>query len=108
MTVFLLSMAGIPPTAGFIAKVGVFAAAIDAGNWSLVAIGLAARVAAAFFYLRVIVFMYMKEPAAAAITAMTTITTTTEGAIASGAAAATLAAVTLVLGVFPGLVSGII
>ena len=33
MTVFLLSLAGIPPTAGFIAKVGVFGAAIDGRGW---------------------------------------------------------------------------
>ena len=56
MTVFLLSLAGIPPTAGFIAKVGVFTAAIAAGHWPLALIGVLASVAAAFFYLRVIVY----------------------------------------------------
>ena len=55
MALFLLSLAGIPPTAGFIAKVGVFTAAIDAGHWRLALIGVLASVAAAFFYLRVIV-----------------------------------------------------
>ena len=63
MTLFLLSLAGIPPTAGFIAKVSVFGAAIRAGHWSLVLIGVLSSVAAAFFYLRVIVLMYMQEPA---------------------------------------------
>src|SRR5919197_620459 len=62
MTLFLLSLAGIPPTAGFIAKVNVFSAAIGAGYWELALIGVLASVAAAFFYLRVIVFMYMEEP----------------------------------------------
>ena len=62
MTLFLLSLAGIPPTAGFIAKVNVFSAAIDAGYWGLVLIGVLLSVAAAFFYLRVIVLMYMQEP----------------------------------------------
>lgn len=100
MAVFLLSLAGVPPTAGFIAKVGVFTAAIEAGNWSLAVIGVAASVAAAFFYLRVIVFMYMHEPGATEVV--------TEEQAVPGAAAATLAAVTLVLGVFPGLLSGII
>ena len=55
MALFLLSLAGIPPTAGFIAKVGVFAAAIGAGHWPLALIGVLASVVAAFFYLRVIV-----------------------------------------------------
>ena len=62
MTLFLLSLAGIPPTAGFIAKVSVFCAAIGAGHWLLALIGVLASVAAAFFYLRVIVLMYMQEP----------------------------------------------
>ncbi len=62
MTVFLLSLAGIPPTAGFIAKVGVFTAAISAGYWPLALIGVLASVAAAFFYLRVVVLMFMREP----------------------------------------------
>ena len=62
MTLFLLSLAGIPPTAGFIAKVNVFSAAIGAGYWGLVLIGVLLSVAAAFFYLRVIVLMYMQEP----------------------------------------------
>src|ERR671931_438158 len=62
LTVFLLSLAGIPPTAGFVAKAGVFAAAIGAGYWPLAVIGVVASVAAAFFYLRVIVLMYMQEP----------------------------------------------
>ena len=64
MTLFLLSLAGIPPTAGFMAKVSVFGAAIRAGHWPLVLIGVLSSVVAAFFYLRVIVLMYMQEPAA--------------------------------------------
>ena len=67
MTLFLLSLAGIPPTAGFIAKVNVFTAAIDAGYWILALIGVLASVAAAFFYLRVIVLMYMQEPETAPV-----------------------------------------
>ena len=63
MLIFLLSLAGIPPTAGFIAKVSVFSAAVQSGHWSLVLIAVLASVIAAFFYLRVIVLMYMQEPA---------------------------------------------
>ncbi|HEX6399017.1 MAG TPA: NADH-quinone oxidoreductase subunit N, partial [Actinomycetota bacterium] len=68
MTLFLLSLAGIPPAAGFIAKVTVFSAALAAGHWDLVLIGVLASVAAAFFYLRVIVLMYMQEPEDASAT----------------------------------------
>jgi NADH-quinone oxidoreductase subunit N len=59
----LLSMGGIPLTAGFVGKVAVFRAAIDAGYLWLVVLGLVAAVAGLFFYLRVIVLMYM-QPAA--------------------------------------------
>ena len=62
MTLFLLSLAGIPPTAGFIAKVNVFSAAIGAGYWPLALVGVLMSVVAAFFYLRVIVLMYMRAP----------------------------------------------
>jgi NADH-quinone oxidoreductase subunit N len=100
MTLFLLSLAGIPPTAGFIAKVSVFSAAIDAGYWDLALIGVLASVAAAFFYLRVIVLMYMQEPADEPVPERPT-----------GLAAPVLAvaaAATLALGVFPGLIVGVI
>ena len=62
LALLLLSLAGVPPTAGFVAKVFVFQAAIDAGHWPLVVIGVLASVAAAFFYLRVIVLSYMQDP----------------------------------------------
>jgi len=62
LAVFLLSLAGIPPTAGFIAKVAVFSAAIQTGLWPLVLLAVLASVVAAFFYIRVIVLMYMREP----------------------------------------------
>src|SRR6266550_4924639 len=61
LTLFLLSLAGIPPTAGFIAKGSVFSAAVRAGHWPLVLVAVLASVVAAFFYLRVIVLMYMQE-----------------------------------------------
>jgi NADH-quinone oxidoreductase subunit N len=99
MTLFLLSLAGIPPTAGFIAKVGVFTAAIEAGNWGLALIGVLASVAAAFFYLRVIVLMYMQEPEAEPVERPAGLTA---GVLAIPAAA------TLLLGLFPGLIVGLI
>jgi NADH-quinone oxidoreductase subunit N len=99
MTVFLLSLAGIPPTAGFIAKVGVFSAAIDAGNWPLAIVAVVASVAAAFFYLRVIVYMYMVAPEREQ---------DAEPAPLPRAVAVVLAVGTLALGVFPGLLSGVL
>jgi len=65
LALFLLSLAGIPPTVGFIAKVAVFAPAIQAGYWPLVLTAVVASVIAAFFYIRVIVLMYMQDPAEA-------------------------------------------
>jgi NADH-quinone oxidoreductase subunit N len=62
LTIILLSHAGIPPTAGFIAKVFVFGAATSAGYWPLVLIGALASVAGAFFYLRIVAIMAMREP----------------------------------------------
>ncbi|ANC31253.1 NADH-quinone oxidoreductase subunit NuoN [Isoptericola dokdonensis] len=59
---FLLSMAGIPLTAGFIAKFSVFSAAVDAGAWPLAVIGVLASVVAVFFYVRLIVLMVLTPP----------------------------------------------
>jgi len=63
MSVFLLSLAGIPPTAGFVAKWYVFTAALKEGFLSLTLIGVLTSVIGVFYYLRVIVYMYMREPA---------------------------------------------
>ena len=63
MTLFFLSLAGIPPTAGFMAKFFVFQAAVQAGETGLVIAGVLASVIAAFFYLRLIVLMWLQEPA---------------------------------------------
>jgi NADH-quinone oxidoreductase subunit N len=110
MAVFLLSLAGIPPTAGFVAKVSVFSAAIEAGNWPLVVVAVVASVAAAFFYLRVIVYMYLRDPEeepAAVISVPEDRRLAGAGGV-STAAAALLAASVLVLGVFPGLLSNVL
>src|SRR5947199_727626 len=59
MTVFLLSLGGFPPTAGFIAKWYVFTAAVQAGYYWLAIIGMLTSVISVFFYLRIVVMMYM-------------------------------------------------
>ncbi len=62
MSVFLLSMAGIPPTAGFAAKYLVFYSAIQANEIPLAVIGVLSSAVSVYYYLRVLVYMYMKEP----------------------------------------------
>jgi len=62
LTIFLLSLAGIPPTAGFLGKFYVFAAIIKAKYYWLAVIGILNSVVAVYYYLRVILAMYM-EPA---------------------------------------------
>jgi NADH-quinone oxidoreductase subunit N len=70
MTVFLLSLAGIPPTAGFVGKLYIFKAAVGAGLYGPAIIGVLTSALGAFYYLRVVVYMYMRpaegeEPAIA-------------------------------------------
>jgi NADH-quinone oxidoreductase subunit N len=59
MTIFLLSLGGFPPLAGFIAKWYVFSAAVKAGYYWLAIIGVLSSVISVFFYLRLVVMMYM-------------------------------------------------
>jgi NADH-quinone oxidoreductase subunit N len=60
--VFLVSLAGFPPTAGFLAKFYVFSAAVRQGHTVLAIIAVLASLVSVFYYLRVIVVMYMREP----------------------------------------------
>nr|HID59146.1 NADH-quinone oxidoreductase subunit N [Desulfobacterales bacterium] len=62
MTIFMFSLAGIPPTAGFVAKFFIFSAAVKAGFIWLTIIGVLNSVLSLYYYLRVIVYMYMYEP----------------------------------------------
>ena len=62
MFLFLLSLTGIPPTAGFAAKFGVILSVVRAGHVGLAVLAVVCSVVSAFLYLRVAVFMYMTEP----------------------------------------------
>ena len=62
MLLFLLSLTGIPPTAGFVAKFVVILSAVRAGHVALAVLAVACSVVSAFIYMRVAVFMYMREP----------------------------------------------
>jgi NADH-quinone oxidoreductase subunit N len=61
MLFFLLSLAGVPLTAGFFAKFFIFAAAVEQQMWWLVAVGAINVVIAAFYYFRIIKAMFMRE-----------------------------------------------
>jgi NADH-quinone oxidoreductase subunit N len=62
LAVFLLSLVGIPPTAGFVGKFYLFGAAVRSGYIWLAVLGVLNSAVAAYYYLRVIVTMYMREP----------------------------------------------
>jgi NADH-quinone oxidoreductase subunit N len=71
MTIFLLSLGGFPPMAGFIAKWYIFAAAVSEGYYWLAIIGVLTSVISVFFYLRIVVMMFMTEgPEAAPVPAI--------------------------------------
>lgn len=61
LAIFMFSMAGIPPMAGFFGKFYVFAAAVDSGLYMLAVIGVALSVISAYYYLKVIKVMYFDE-----------------------------------------------
>jgi NADH-quinone oxidoreductase subunit N len=63
MAIFMFSLAGIPPLAGFFAKFYVLLAALDAGLYTLAVIGVLSAVVGSFYYLRIIKLMYFDEPA---------------------------------------------
>ncbi len=62
LAITLFSLAGIPPLAGFFAKYYMFIAAIKSGYTWLAIVGVISSVISVYFYLRVVVVMYFKEP----------------------------------------------
>jgi len=66
-SIFLLSLIGVPLTAGFLGKFYVFKAALDAGQVGLTVLGLLNSALAAYYYLRILVVMYFHEPAEPAV-----------------------------------------
>jgi NADH-quinone oxidoreductase subunit N len=93
-SLYLLTFAGIPLTSGFIGKFSIFSAAYESGSTAILITGVLASAIAAFFYIRVIVLMFFKDPvedgtSVVIPSALTTITI------------AVSATVTILLGVFP-------
>jgi NADH-quinone oxidoreductase subunit N len=97
LTVFLLSLIGVPLTGGFFGKFYIFKAALDAGLVWLTVLGLLNSAVAAYYYLRIIVVMYMHEPGEST-DGLTPLAAGVKAALWSSAAA------TLILGIFPTLV----
>ncbi len=62
MTLFLLSLGGIPPTAGFVGKFYLFSAAVKSGYIWLAVIGVLNSAVSIYYYLRIVVYMYMLKP----------------------------------------------
>jgi NADH-quinone oxidoreductase subunit N len=100
MFVFLLSLTGIPPLAGFWAKAYVIVAALQANNGWLTALAVLAMInaaAAAFYYLRVVVYMYMRDPSEEA--------EATRPGLLFRTGLAVTGVVTLVFGLFPAILT---
>jgi NADH-quinone oxidoreductase subunit N len=91
MTIFMLSLIGVPPTLGFLGKFVVFGTAVEAGLIGLAVIGVLTSLVSAFYYLRVVVYMYMR-PGEAEVHRDAWLT----------AAIAATALATFVLGLMPG------
>lgn len=71
LTILMLSLAGLPPLAGFFAKYFVFMAAVEAGLYTLAVIGVLASVVGLYYYLRIVKLMWFDEPATAFLPAPT-------------------------------------
>lgn len=93
MTIFLVSLGGIPPTAGFFGKFYLFQSAVQQGHVTLAVIGVLASLVSLYYYLRVVVWMYMKDP----------VETDDQADGTVGFVVLTTAAATVALGVLPGI-----
>jgi len=95
MLVFMFSLTGIPPTAGFMGKFYIFMSAINAGYAWLVIVAVIFSAISAYFYLRIVMYMYMKEP-------KETVQLSTSPGL--GLALAITAAAVLLIGILPSVV----
>jgi NADH-quinone oxidoreductase subunit N len=94
MLLFMLSLGGIPPTAGFMGKFWLFSAAIDAQYYWLAVIGVLNSAISLYYYVRIVVFMYLKKEAVGSEPATTPALAVVLGLAVAG---------TLVFGVYPRL-----
>lgn len=94
LAVFMFSLAGVPPTVGFFAKYRAFLPAAEAGMYWLVLFALVNSVVSAYYYLKVLVFVFMRPVAKQH-------TDERESGFGAGAAVALLCAGTVLLGILP-------
>jgi NADH-quinone oxidoreductase subunit N len=97
---FLMSFGGIPLTAGFIAKFSIFTAAYDSGNIAIVVVGVISSAIALYFYLRLVLIMFFREPTDDTVTV-----TSPSFLVSTGIAICFI--ITLVLGVYPNLLTNL-
>ncbi len=95
MLLFLLSLGGIPPTAGFMGKLYLFAAAVQAGYVWLVVVGVLMSAVSLYYYMRIVLQMYLRDGADAEPAALLAAPWTERVIVACAVAV-------LVIGVFPG------
>jgi NADH-quinone oxidoreductase subunit N len=89
----MFSLAGLPPTGGFISKFYIFKTAIESGHMTVALIGILTSIVSVYYYLRVVYYLYMKEPVEG-------YTIPVAGAFATGALAISMIGI-LVVGLFP-------
>jgi NADH-quinone oxidoreductase subunit N len=94
MLLFMLSLGGIPPTAGFMGKFWLFSAAIESGHVWLAVIGVLNSAVSLYYYIRLVVFMYLKKETTGSEPTTTPVLTLT---------LALAIVATIVLGVYPQL-----
>lgn len=91
----MFSLAGLPPTAGFISKFYVFKTAIESGHNTVALLGILASIISVYYYLRVVYYLYMKEPAEG-----TTPVASSGGVFAVGALMIAIVGI-LIIGIYP-------
>jgi NADH-quinone oxidoreductase subunit N len=93
LTLCMFSLSGLPPTGGFISKFYIFKTAIESGHGGVALVGIITSIVSVYYYLRVVYYLYMKEPVAG-------YTTSVAGVFATGALAISMIGI-LLIGIFP-------
>jgi NADH-quinone oxidoreductase subunit N len=94
LAVCMFSLSGLPPTAGFISKFYIFKTAVESGHTTVALIGILTSIVSVYYYLRVVYYLYMKEPVAG------TAVETVGGVFAAGALAISMIGI-LLIGILP-------
>jgi NADH-quinone oxidoreductase subunit N len=94
LAICMFSLSGLPPTAGFMSKFYIFKTAIESGHTAVALIGILTSIVSVYYYLRVVYFLYMKEPADGFAV------TPEGGAFAAGALAIAIVGI-LAIGLYP-------